>query len=105
MTELLRKAVATLSELPPEEQDALAAMVLEELACGQVPDRPPLSIEALEEEARLEHRAGRIWRRMSSSGSAREVAQLRREVRLAGEAAVDFPGLLVPSPWARPEIG
>jgi len=42
VTELLRKAVATLSELPPKEQDALAAMVLEELAFGQVPSRPPL---------------------------------------------------------------
>jgi hypothetical protein len=59
VTELLRKAVATLSELPPEKQDALAAMVLEELAFGQVPSRPTLSIEALEEEARLEHLAGR----------------------------------------------
>ena len=59
MTELLRKAVATLSELPPEQQDALAAMVLEELAFGQVPSRPAPSIEALEEEARLEYLAGR----------------------------------------------
>jgi hypothetical protein len=59
VTELLRKAVATLSELPPEEQDALAAMVLEELAFGLVPSRPAPSIEALEEEARLEYLAGR----------------------------------------------
>ena len=59
MTELLRKAVATLSEAPPETQDALAAMVLEELAFEQRPGGPPLSIEALEEEARLEHLAGR----------------------------------------------
>jgi hypothetical protein len=59
VTELLRKVVATLSELPPEKQDALAAMVLEELAFGQCPSYPPLSIEALEEEARLEHLAGR----------------------------------------------
>ena len=51
--------MATLSEAPPETQDALAAMVLEELAFGQVPSRPPLSIDALEEEARLEHLAGR----------------------------------------------
>ncbi|MGD0772712.1 MAG: hypothetical protein ABSC05_07810 [Candidatus Solibacter sp.] len=58
MTELLRKAVATLSELPPEQQDALAAMVLEELAFGQGPNSP-LSIEALEEEARLQYLAGR----------------------------------------------
>jgi hypothetical protein len=57
VTELLRKAVATLSELPPEQQDALAAMVLEELAFGQGPGCP--SIEAMEEEARLEHLAGR----------------------------------------------
>jgi hypothetical protein len=48
-----------LSELPPEEQDALVAMILEELAFGQGADHPPLSIEALEEEARLEHLAGR----------------------------------------------
>jgi hypothetical protein len=59
VTDLLQKAVATLSELPPEQQDALAAMVLEELAFGQGPSCPPLSIEALEEEARLEHLAGR----------------------------------------------
>jgi hypothetical protein len=59
VTELPQKAVATLSELPPEQQDALAAMVLEELAFGQGPSCPPLSIEALEEEARLEHLAGR----------------------------------------------
>jgi hypothetical protein len=59
VTELLRKAVATLSEVPPEEQDALAAMVLEELAFGQVLGGPTRSVEALEEEARLEHLAGR----------------------------------------------
>jgi hypothetical protein len=59
VTELLRKAVATLSELPPETQDALAAMVLEELAFEQGPGRPALSIEALEEDARREHLAGR----------------------------------------------
>jgi hypothetical protein len=35
VTELLRKAVPTLSELPPEKQDALATMVLEEIACEQ----------------------------------------------------------------------
>ena len=59
MTELLRKAVATLSELPPETQDAVAAMVLEELAFGQEPNGPTSSIEALEDEARREHLAGR----------------------------------------------
>ena len=51
--------MATLSELPAEEQDALAAMVLEELALGQGPIRSPLSIEALEEEAQSEYLAGR----------------------------------------------
>ena len=59
MTELLRKAVVTLSELPPEKQDALAAMVLEEIAFEQVPSHPQLSIGALEEEARLEYLAGK----------------------------------------------
>jgi len=58
MTELLRKAVAALSELLPEKQDVLAAMVLEEIACEQSPGHPVLSIEALEEEARLEYLAG-----------------------------------------------
>jgi hypothetical protein len=58
MTELLRKAVVTLSELPPEKQDAVAAMVLEEIAFDQGPSHPQLSIEALEEEARLEYLAG-----------------------------------------------
>ena len=59
MTELMRKAVATLSKLPPEKQDALAAMVLEEIAFDQESSRLPLSIEVLEEEARLEHIAGK----------------------------------------------
>jgi hypothetical protein len=59
MTELLQKAVATLSELPPEKQDAFAAMVLEEVAIERAPSHPPLSIADLEEEARLEHLAGR----------------------------------------------
>ena len=59
MTELLRKAVATLSELPPEKQNALAAMVLEEIAWEQGPGRPPLSIDEMEEEARVEHLAGK----------------------------------------------
>jgi hypothetical protein len=59
MTELPRKAVATLSELSPEKQDALAAMVLEEIASEQGPSHPLLSIEALEEEARLEYLAGK----------------------------------------------
>jgi hypothetical protein len=34
-------------------------MVLEEIACEQGPSRPLLSIEALEEEARLEYLAGK----------------------------------------------
>jgi hypothetical protein len=59
MTELLRKAVVTLSELPPEKQDALAAMVLEEIAFEHGPSQPPLNIEALEEEARLEYLTGK----------------------------------------------
>ena len=59
MTELLRKAVVTLSELPPEKQDALAAMVLQELAFEQGSSRPLASIEALEEEARLEYLSGK----------------------------------------------
>jgi len=33
-------------------------MVLEEIACEQGPSHPVLSIEALEEEARLEYLAG-----------------------------------------------
>ena len=59
MTELLRKAVVTLSELPPEKQDALAAMVLEEIAFEQGLSHPLLSIDALEEEARLQYLAGK----------------------------------------------
>jgi hypothetical protein len=31
MTELLEKAIAKLKALPPNEQDAIAAMILEEL--------------------------------------------------------------------------
>jgi hypothetical protein len=59
MTELLQKAVATLSELPPEQQNALAALVLEEIACERAPGDPPLNIDDLEEEARQEYLAGK----------------------------------------------
>jgi hypothetical protein len=59
VTELLRKAVATIAGLPPEKQDALAAMVLEEIAFEHDTPDPPLSIEELEEEARLEYLSGK----------------------------------------------
>lgn len=59
MIELLRQAVVALSELPPEKQDALAALVLEEIAFDQGPRHPQISIEALEEEARQEYLAGK----------------------------------------------
>jgi len=59
VTELLRKAVETLSELPPEKQDAFAAMVLDEVAIECAPDRPLVSIAELDEEARAEYLAGK----------------------------------------------
>jgi hypothetical protein len=59
MTELLQKAVATLSELPPEKQNAVAALVLEEIALEGHPDASMLSIDQLEEEARREYLDGK----------------------------------------------
>lgn len=63
MTELLRKAFREASKLPDEEQDALASVVLEELA-GERRWESTLEeshdrLEGLADEALAEHRAGK----------------------------------------------
>lgn len=63
MTELLRKAFREASKLPDEEQDALASVVLEELA-GERRWESTLEeshdrLEDLADEALAEHRAGK----------------------------------------------
>ena len=63
MTKLLEKAFEEASKLPPEEQDALAAAILEEVAVDSLWDaafaRQPGALEQLADEALHEHRAGR----------------------------------------------
>jgi hypothetical protein len=62
MTNKLRKAFEAASKLPPEEQDALAAAILEEVAVEGLWDAAfaakPAALERLAEEALREHRAG-----------------------------------------------
>lgn len=63
MTQLLEKALSEVAKLPPSEQDALAAIMLEELASEQrwselfANSQGPLA--RLAEEALAEHRAGK----------------------------------------------
>lgn len=63
MTQLLEKALSEVAKLPPSEQDALAAILLEELASEKkwsdlfAKSQAPLSRMA--EEALAEHRAGK----------------------------------------------
>jgi len=63
MTQLLEKALSEVAKLPPSEQDALAAILLEELASEQkwadlfAKSQGPLN--HLAEEALAEHRAGK----------------------------------------------
>lgn len=63
MTELLRKAFREASKLPEDQQDALAAIVLEELHQERRWDgaleETPEQLAKLAEEALAEHRAGR----------------------------------------------
>jgi hypothetical protein len=63
MTNKLKKAFEEASKLPPEEQDALAAAILEEVAIDRAWDKSfeksAAALEQLAEEALLEHRDGR----------------------------------------------
>jgi hypothetical protein len=63
MTNKLKKAFEAASKLPPAEQDALAAAILEEVKADKLWDasfaRNPGALERLADEALEEHRAGR----------------------------------------------
>lgn len=62
MTDLLDQAIQQVSKLPPEEQDAVAAILLDELASerrwADLFARSDDVLENLAEEALSEHRAG-----------------------------------------------
>lgn len=62
MTDLLEKALSEVAKLPPSEQDAVAAILLEELAFEQrwaeSFAKSQDALEKLAEEALAEHRAG-----------------------------------------------
>lgn len=63
MTELLEKAFREVQKLPDSEQDAVAAMVLEELASerkwAELFAQSQDSLEQMGEGALAEHRAGK----------------------------------------------
>ena len=63
MTNKLKKAFDAASKLPPAEQDALAAAILEEVKVDGLWEasfaKQPGALERLAEEALEEHRAGR----------------------------------------------
>ncbi len=63
MTELLEQAIARLKNLPSDEQNAIAAMILEELEDDQRWDesfaRSPNLLANLAAEAMTEYRAGK----------------------------------------------
>lgn len=62
MTEKLKKAFEVASKLPPADQDALAAAILEELRVDRLWDaslaKGPAALKRLADEALREHRAG-----------------------------------------------
>ena len=66
MTNKLKKAFDAASKLPPEDQDALAAAILEEVKVEGLWDasfaKKPAVLEQLADEALDEHRAGRTRR-------------------------------------------
>ena len=63
MTKMLEKAVAVIASLPEQEQDALASLILEELASEEKWSRAfsqsNESLERLANEALAEYRAGK----------------------------------------------
>jgi hypothetical protein len=63
MTQLLEKALSEVAKLPPSEQDALAAILLEELASekrwAELFARSQGPLSRMAEEALAEHRAGK----------------------------------------------
>ncbi len=63
MTNKLKKAFDAASKLPPADQDALAAAILEEVAVDGLWEaaftQQPAALERLADEALEEHRAGR----------------------------------------------
>ena len=63
MTELLRQAIAQIEKLPPDQQDAIATMILEELEDEHRWDesftRSPDLLSKLAAEAMAEYRAGK----------------------------------------------
>jgi len=63
MTNKLKKAFDAASKLPPADQDALAAAILEEVAVEGLWDasfaKQPAALERLADEALQEHRACR----------------------------------------------
>ncbi len=63
MTTLLEKAIAEMSNLPAKEQDAIAQIVLDELADEKLWDeqfaRHPEVLEKLGDEALAEYKAGK----------------------------------------------
>jgi hypothetical protein len=63
MTQLLEQALSEVAKLPPSEQDALAAILLEELSSEQkwavLFANSQGSLARLADEALVEHRAGK----------------------------------------------
>ena len=63
MTNKLKKAFEAAAKLPPADQDALAAAILEEVKVDGLWDvtfaKKPGALEQLADEALQEHRAGR----------------------------------------------
>jgi hypothetical protein len=63
MTDLLEKALKEVKKLPPSEQDAVAAILLQELASEQrwsdSFEKSQDALENLAQEALAEHRAGK----------------------------------------------
>ena len=63
MTKLLEQAFSEAAKLPPEDQEALGAVLLEELASerrwSEAFARSPQTLSALAADALAEHRAGR----------------------------------------------
>ncbi|HTQ39274.1 MAG TPA: hypothetical protein VMJ32_09610 [Pirellulales bacterium] len=64
MTTLLQEAIDAMAKLPPDDQDALAALILQEIADEQrwqeSFSRSPDALAKLAEEARKEIRSGRV---------------------------------------------
>jgi hypothetical protein len=102
MTELLERAIKAMKELPPGEQDAIAALILEEIADEQAWDeafaRTQDKLGQIADKVRADIRTGRVrdgdWDELEIAGDGGLSSTLREASRVSpGSGQEELPTL------------